>query len=104
MCFPLVVVVLCLSLFCCTLLYVHSSIAIILMGNRELVALLLLTYGCLNTVNVLCDFSSWCRGLVCGVCLWHFLIIRTYFLAIILWKIAYCILTTVQEEGYQASK
>ena len=28
------------SLFCCTLLYVHSSIAIILMGMRELVALL----------------------------------------------------------------
>ena len=28
------------SLFCCTLLYVHSSIASILMGKRELVALL----------------------------------------------------------------
>ena len=27
------------SMFCCTLLYVHSSIAIILMGYRELVAL-----------------------------------------------------------------
>ena len=27
-------------MFCCMLLYVHSSIAIILMGNRELVALL----------------------------------------------------------------
>ena len=27
-------------MFCCTLLYVHSSIAIILMGERELVALL----------------------------------------------------------------
>ena len=27
-------------LFCCTLLYVHSSIAIILMGKRELIALL----------------------------------------------------------------
>ena len=25
------------SMFCCTLLYVHSSIAIILMGKRELV-------------------------------------------------------------------
>ena len=34
------------SLFCCTLLYVHSSIAIILMGKRELTALL--------------DLSSWC--------------------------------------------
>ena len=28
------------SMFCCTLLYVHSSIAIILLGKRELVALL----------------------------------------------------------------
>ena len=33
------------SVFCCTLLYVHSSIAIILMGKRELTALL--------------DLSSW---------------------------------------------
>ena len=29
------------SMFCCTLLYFHSSFAIILMGKRELVALLL---------------------------------------------------------------
>ena len=28
------------SMFCCTLLYVHSSIAIILIGKRELIALL----------------------------------------------------------------
>ena len=28
------------SMFCCTLLYVHSRIAIILMGKRELVAVL----------------------------------------------------------------
>ena len=26
------------SMFCCTLLYVHSSLAIILMGKKELVA------------------------------------------------------------------
>ena len=38
------------SMFCCTLLYVHSSIAIILMGTRELVALL--------------DLSSWCLVVV----------------------------------------
>ena len=31
------------SMFCCTLLYVHSSIAIILMGKRVLVALLYLS-------------------------------------------------------------
>ena len=28
------------SMFCCILLYVHSSFAIVLMGKRELVALL----------------------------------------------------------------
>ena len=38
------------SVFCCTLLYVQSSIAIILMGKRELVALL--------------DLSSWCLVMV----------------------------------------
>ena len=37
-------------IFCCMLLYVHSSIAIILMGKRELVALL--------------NFSSWCLVMV----------------------------------------
>ena len=34
-------------LFCCTLLYVHSSVEIILMGKRELVALLRLSSWCL---------------------------------------------------------
>ena len=34
-------------MFCCTFLYVHSSIAIILMGKRELVALLNLSSWCL---------------------------------------------------------
>ena len=43
------------SMFCCVLLYVHSSFAIILMGKRELVVLL--------------SLSSWC--LVIGV--WLFL-------------------------------
>ena len=38
------------SMFCCTLLYVHSSIAIILMGKGELVALI--------------DLSSWCLVMV----------------------------------------
>ena len=37
-------------MFCCTLLYVHSSIAIILAGKSELVALL--------------DLSSWCLVMV----------------------------------------
>ena len=39
------------SLFRCTLLYVHSSIAIILMGKRELVALLNLSSWCLVMVE-----------------------------------------------------
>ena len=37
--------------FCCTLLYVHSSIAIVLMGKRELVALLILSPWCLVIVE-----------------------------------------------------
>ena len=39
------------SMFCCTLLYVHSSIAIILMGKRELIALLGLSSWCLVVVG-----------------------------------------------------
>ena len=45
------------SMCCCTLLYVHTSIAIILMGKRELVALL--------------NLSSWCLAMPWG-CLWSF--------------------------------
>ena len=40
-------------MFCCTLLYVHSSIAIILMGKRELIALLNLSSWCLVMVDQL---------------------------------------------------
>ena len=38
------------SMFCCKLLYVHSSFAIILMGKRVLVALLSLSSWCLVVV------------------------------------------------------
>ena len=38
------------SMFCCTLLCVRSSIAIILMGKGELVALLILSSLCLAMV------------------------------------------------------
>ena len=38
-------------MFCCTLLYVHSSIAIILMRKRELIALLNLSSWCLVMVE-----------------------------------------------------
>ena len=47
-------------MFCCALLYVHSSIAIILMGKRGLVTLLVMVerlflaapWGCLRFVTV----------------------------------------------------
>ena len=38
-------------MFCCTLVYVHSSIAIILMGKRELIAFLNLSCWCLVMVE-----------------------------------------------------
>ena len=48
------------SMFCCTLLYVHSSIAIILRRKRELVALLNLSSWCLVMVERL--FLAMPRG------------------------------------------
>ena len=56
------------SMFCCALLCVHSSFAIMLMGKRELVALLCL--------------SSWCLGFVCSLLQWYFLIILTYYFSV----------------------
>ena len=47
------------SMFCCMLLYVHSSIAIILMGKRELVALLNLSSWCLVMVERLFLAVPW---------------------------------------------
>ena len=41
------------SMFFCTLLYIHSSIAIILKGRRELIALLNLSSWCLVMVEPL---------------------------------------------------
>ena len=38
-------------MFCCTLLYVHSRIEIILMGKREMVALLNLSSWCLVMIE-----------------------------------------------------
>ena len=48
------------SMFCCTLVYVHSSIAIILMGKRELIALLNLSSWCLVMIERL--FLAVSRG------------------------------------------
>ena len=47
------------SKFCCTLLYVHSSIAIIFMERRELVALLNLSSWCLVMVEWLFLAVPW---------------------------------------------
>ena len=47
------------SMFCCTLLYVHSSIAIILVAKRELVALLNLSSWCLVMVERLFLAVPW---------------------------------------------
>ena len=47
------------SMFCCTLLYVHSSIAIILTGKRGLVALLNLSPWCLVMVEWLFLAVPW---------------------------------------------
>ena len=56
--FPLFVGVLCLSLFCYALLCVHSSLVIILKRKRKLVTLILLSYRCIVTVNVLWLFLA----------------------------------------------
>ena len=64
----LLVGVLCLYLFCYALLCVHSSFAIILKRKRKLVALLLLSYRCIVTINVLWLFLMvpWV-GLQCAI-------------------------------------
>ena len=46
-------------MFCCTLLYVHSSFAIILMGKRKLVALLSLSSCCFFMVVWLFLMVPW---------------------------------------------
>ena len=47
------------SMFCCTFLYVHFSIAIILIGKRELIALLNLSSWCLVMVERLFLTVPW---------------------------------------------
>ena len=55
-------------MFCCTLLYVHSRFAIILMGNRELVALLSLSSDRSKAVRLLWIFYVFVLSCVCYVC------------------------------------
>ena len=64
---PIVGACIC-SMFCCTLLYVHSSIAITLMGKRELAALLNLSSWCLAMVGWLFLAVPW-------GCLWFVIVV-----------------------------
>ena len=58
----------CLSLACCALLCVHSSFAIILKRKRKLVALVVLSFRCIVTINVLWLFLTVPRvGLQCVI-------------------------------------
>ena len=70
--FPLFAGPLCLSLFCYALMHVLSSFAIISKRKRELVALFLLCYGCLATVNILWLFLTvpWI-GLQCVIVVFY---------------------------------
>ena len=64
------------SMFCCKLVYVHSSFTIILMGKREPVALLSLSSWCLVMVVWLFLAVPW-------VCLWFVIVVfpdHTYLL------------------------
>ena len=76
------------SMFCCTLLYVHFSIAIILMGKRELIALLNLSSWCLVMVERL--FLTVPRGCLQFVIVvfpdhTHLLFIKVYILECSCW-------------------
>ena len=66
---PIVGVCYC-SMFCYTLLYFHSSFAIILMGKREVVALLSLSSWCLVIV-------VWLFLAVLWVCLQFVIVVFT---------------------------
>ena len=63
-------------MFCYTLRYVHSSIAIILMGKRELVALLNLSSSCLVMVEWLFLAVPW-------GCLFFFCFFFVFFLIVV---------------------
>ena len=77
-------------MFCCMLLYVHSSIAIIMMGIRELIALLSLASWCLAMVERFVLAVPWgCLQFVIVVFPDH-----THLLFLFLW----CLNTT---ENYQ---
>ena len=71
------------SLFCFTLLYVHSSIAIILMVKRELVALLNLSSLCLVMVEGLFLAAPW------GCLLFEIVVFPDHTHLLFLWSVHY---------------
>ena len=91
-------------MFCCSLLYVHSCFAIIVMGKRESWLLCLLSHPGVSWL--LCGSSSRCYGVVCSLWLWYFLIILTIFtvcqilrlgvssLEMVKWGILVCAIST----------
>ena len=88
------------SLFCCTLLYVHSSITIIFMGKRELIALLNLSSWCLVMVERL--FLALPRG-----CLWFVVVVFSDHTHLLFWgknkhheKIKICLRQQIPETIY----
>ena len=89
------------SMFCCTLLYVHSSIAIILMGKRELIALLNLSSWCLVMVERL--FLAVPRGCLQFVIVvfpdhTHLLFFLPYFRVSVWYLLTICVLHLSQNK------
>ena len=77
------------STFCCALLCVHSGIAIILMGKRELVALLNLSSWCLVMVE-------WLFLAMPGGCQWFVIVVfpdhtHLQFLLVLLSHLSSCL-------------
>ena len=62
------------SMICCTLLYVHSRFAIILMPWWGRGSWLLCLVCLADDPWLLCGSSSRCHGLVCSLWMWYFLI------------------------------
>ena len=76
-------------MFCCTLLYVHSSFAIILMGKRELVSLLGLPSWCLLIVVWLFLTVPW-------VCLRFVIVVFPDHTHLLFFTLSICVFFTAQ--------
>ena len=73
------------SMFSCTLLYVHSSSANILMGKRDVVALLSLSSGCLVIDMWLFLTVQWvCLQFIIVVFLGHTYLLHLQYITILL--------------------